>query len=98
MQTPEKNPLKRGFGGEGFTSPTKKTLLAGYILHVTPIQKSGKNVYYFIQMQLNENSTTKFVGYNRGMHATLISYKERGERVKLEVRKNEVTSSIVFGS
>ena len=99
MQTPEKNPLKRGFGGgEGFTSPTKKTLLAGYVLHVSPIQKSGKNVYYFIQMQLSENSTTKFVAYNRNLHATLIAHKERGERVKIEVRKNEVTNSIVFGT
>ena len=94
MATPTKTPTKRGLpctpGTPG--TPTKRMEMVGYILHVTPID-SG---YYFVQMQTDSNLSTKFIAYNRSMHPTFIRFKDTGEVVKVELRRNEENGRISF--
>ena len=94
MQTPEKRPLPSL--SSPIKSPTKKDVVAGYLIDISAVSKGDHSPYYSIQFQTAEDTVVKMKGYNIGLHKTLLGYQSSGERVKIEVRRNE--NGITFGS
>ena len=92
MQTPEKRSIT-----SPQKSPSKKDIIGGYVLDVSSISKGGSVPFFTVQFQTSEESVVRMRGYNTSQHSNMLGYMENGERVKMEVRRNE-NNSMTFGS
>ena len=79
-------------------SPTKKEVICGYILYVSPLLNRGQFSQYTLQIQTDSEHSMRMLAFNAKNYEALKGYADAGSRVKLEIRKNPDNNNVVFGS
>ena len=93
MTTPE----KRKSPYSTIKSPTKKDIIAGYVIDVGPVSKGDYTPFFNLQFQTGEEVSMKMRGYNIRAHPVLMGFQTSGEKVKMEVRRSD-NNNLTFGS
>ena len=99
MATTPRTPKRQSSSDvNNLVSPTKKEVLSGYVLYVSPMLNRGQFSQYTVQLQTHPEFTQKMIAFNSKVHATLVASMESGSRIKMEVRRNNENGNVVFGS
>ena len=86
--TPQTPKRKSSLDVQNLVSPTKKEVLSGYVLYVSPMLNRGQFSQYTVQLQTHPEFTQKMIAFNSKAHATLVASVESASQIKMEVRCN----------